>query len=146
MIIVREAQVTDQVGLAQVETRVGTELRGIGGPGFPRSAGKGMRRKLAAVLEGEVVGTLVCRQHGRKAVIEKLGVLPEYRRRGVARRLIEFLEEILTSEGVTKLIVRPTADPGCIAFFATLGFTRSASPRRPGKPPRMEKRISALRR
>jgi ribosomal protein S18 acetylase RimI-like enzyme len=44
---------------------------------------------LVAELDGEVVGALICGWDGWRGSMYRLGVLPEHRRRGIGRTLVE---------------------------------------------------------
>lgn len=60
---------------------------------FPRSF-------LLAEDQGRVVGVVLGTHDYRKGWINRVAVRPEYRRRGVARRLIEACEQALYAQGI----------------------------------------------
>jgi len=78
---------------------------------------------LVAVLDGAIVGTLVAAWDGWRGNFYRLAVLPEHRRRGVARALVEAGETRLRALGaarVTAIVV--TADAPAIAFWRATGY------------------------
>jgi ribosomal protein S18 acetylase RimI-like enzyme len=61
-------------------------------------------RSLLVAVEGEqLVGTLIAGWDGWRAHLYRLAVLPEYRRRGIARSLLEAAAERLTTLGASRL-------------------------------------------
>jgi len=55
-----------------------------------------------AKAEGKVVGTVLCGHDGRRGYIHHLAVLPEYRRRGIARRLVDRCVDTLSKAAIPK--------------------------------------------
>ena len=55
---------------------------------------------LVAEIGGEVVGAVLGTHDGRKGWINRLAVAPEYRRRGLAARLVAEAERRLAAQGV----------------------------------------------
>ncbi len=54
-------------------------------------------------LDGtEVVGALLAGHDGRRGYLHHLAVHPEYRRRGIANRMLDHSLELLRREGITK--------------------------------------------
>jgi len=60
-------------------------------------------RCLLALAEGSPAGLIVYRARGDKVDIEELAVIPEYRRRGVARALVEKLAEVAKGMGAREI-------------------------------------------
>lgn len=54
---------------------------------------------LGAFLEGEMVGCIIATFDGRKGWINRLAVLPEHRRQGIAQMLITGAEDALRKRG-----------------------------------------------
>ena len=77
-----------------------------------------------AELEGKPVSSLKLYREGDRAFIYAFGVLPEYRRRGIARRTLASLVADLQAEGITRigLEVETTNEPA-IALYLTSGFS-----------------------
>ena len=60
----------------------------------------------AAFADGDpqnVVGVILAGHDGRRAIVHHLCVHPEFRRRGIAHSLVQYAEEALRSEGITKV-------------------------------------------
>jgi ribosomal protein S18 acetylase RimI-like enzyme len=72
---------------------------------------------------GRIVGTLIAGWDGWRGNFYRLAVLPEYRRRGVARALVDKGEEELRARGARRLaaIVVLSRDPA-VGFWATAGY------------------------
>lgn len=58
------------------------------------------------------------------AEIKRMYVIPEWRQRGVARRILDDLERAARDLGVTRLLLETgTRQPEAIALYAKAGFT-----------------------
>lgn len=55
---------------------------------------------LFAAQNGEVVGSILVTHDGRKGWINRLAVLPEFRKKGIARLLVDAAEKWLTKQGI----------------------------------------------
>lgn len=55
-----------------------------------------------AVSGSEIVGAVMCGHDGRRGYLNHLGVSPEYRRRGIAKQLLDKVEQELTNLGIKK--------------------------------------------
>ena len=78
---------------------------------------------LVATVDGAVAGTLIAAWDGWRGSFYRLAVLPEHRRRGIARALVEAGESRLRALGaarVTAIVV--TADDPAIAFWRASGY------------------------
>jgi ribosomal protein S18 acetylase RimI-like enzyme len=74
-------------------------------------------------LSGELIGVVLVTHDGRKGWINRLAVLPEYRRQGYATRLLAEAERVLHSQGMTVIAV--LIEPGndvSLALFGKLGY------------------------
>jgi ribosomal protein S18 acetylase RimI-like enzyme len=79
---------------------------------------------LAAELDGRFVGAVLGTHDGRKGWINRVAVRPAYRRRGIARALVEAAEERLHAAGieiVTCLIEDWNRES--LAFFEGVGYS-----------------------
>lgn len=55
---------------------------------------------LFAVHKGEYIGAILVTHDGRKGWINRVAVLPEFRNRGIARKLVDAGEKWLDSQGI----------------------------------------------
>ena len=55
---------------------------------------------LFAIYNGKAVGSILVTHDGRKGWINRVAVLPEFRKKGIAKKLVGTAEEWLDSEGI----------------------------------------------
>lgn len=79
---------------------------------FRELLGMSLHHGLAAVDEAEIAGFLIWRELGEEAEILTLVVEVSYRRKGVARQLIEQIAEVSSQSGVRRLFLEVAADNG----------------------------------
>ena len=72
----------------------------------------------------QIVGVILTGHDGRRAIVHHMCVHPDYRRQGIARRLVRQVEEALIQEGITKIfgLVFKDNDPAN-AFWEEQGYT-----------------------
>ena len=72
----------------------------------------------------KIVGVILTRHDGRRAIVHHLCVHPEHRRQGIAHLLVENAEEALRKEGITKIfgLVFKDNEPAN-AFWEEQGYT-----------------------
>lgn len=77
-----------------------------------------------AVDSGKIVGSIMSGHDGRRGFIYHTAVLPEYRNRGIARKLVEKAVNALEKEGIHKaaLVVFEKNEIGN-GFWEKVGFT-----------------------
>ncbi len=84
-------------------------------------AGAGMAR-LVAVAGDRIVGALEHRREEGRIHFRRLAVHPDWRRKGVARRLVEHLAAIGERQGARALSLYTVKETGNVPVFQRLGF------------------------
>jgi len=80
---------------------------------------------LVAELEGELVGSVLATHDGRKGWINRLAVLPGWRREGIASRLVAEAQNRLDQAGIEITAVLIEGDnPESRNLFRKLGFAQ----------------------
>jgi ribosomal protein S18 acetylase RimI-like enzyme len=89
---------------------------------------------LVAVAGPHIVGTAIATWDGWRGGIWRLAVLPDWRRRGVARALVGEAERRLRAKGVRRMsVLAESANPRAVAFWdacADIGYERDPGIRR----------------
>jgi ribosomal-protein-alanine N-acetyltransferase len=86
---------------------------------------------IAAERDGRVVGFVLGRAVADEGEVLNLAVVPDQRRRGVARALLDELLKYLTDDGVRLVFLEVReSNEGALAFYEKAGFERVG--RRPG--------------
>ena len=80
-------------------------------------------RFLFAVLDGKYVGAVLATHDGRKGWINRVAVLPEFQRRGIARKLVEAAEQWLDDQqiGIVACMIEGYNDES-FEVFRKLGY------------------------
>ena len=123
---IRPVKASDYEAICDVWAAAGLSTRPQG-----RDAEPEFRKQLAAFpttyllaeIGGFVVGVIFGTHDQRKGWINRLAVRPEYRRQGVARRLIEACEQALYAQGLgitAALIEKENA--ASMTFFTDAGY------------------------
>lgn len=78
----------------------------------------------AAVADGRIIGVILTGHDGRRAIIHHMCVHPDYRRKGIAAKLVSVAEEALKKEGIQKIfgLVFKDNDPAN-AFWEEQGYS-----------------------
>jgi ribosomal protein S18 acetylase RimI-like enzyme len=81
-----------------------------------------------AIIEGQLVGSVIGGWDGWRGNIYRLAVAPAYRRKGIAKRLVEEVDRALFDKGAERLsALAEHAHPWAIGFWESmhhLGFER----------------------
>ncbi len=78
--------------------------------------------RLVAVENGTPIGTAEFKVADSRAHVIGLAVHPDWRRRGIARRLLEAIVNTGRSAGATKLSLYSIVQTGNLEIFEKLGF------------------------
>ena len=78
----------------------------------------------AAVADGRIIGVILTGHDGRRGIIHHMCVHPDYRRLGIAGKLVAMAEEALKKEGIQKVfgLVFKDNDPAN-AFWENQGYS-----------------------
>ncbi len=123
---IRSARVEDYASIVEVWSAVGLSVRRQGResePEFRRQLAQFPDLYLVATDGDRVVGVVLGSHDHRKGWINRLAVLPEYRRRGVASALISSCDSAIRSLGIG--IVAAFVEPGNAAsriIFEKMGY------------------------
>lgn len=127
MIIIRPASLDDQISIRAVEDAATATLRQVYRPNQRAFTNRAQAHihlhRLVAISENRVVGTVRYHVADQAVNIIGLGVHADFRRRGVARCLLEFLVEIGRREKATRLRLHTIQQTGNVEVFKRLGFT-----------------------
>ncbi len=78
-----------------------------------------------AVLNGKIIGTVLCGHDGRRGFIHHMAVLPQYRRHGIAGTMARTAVRALENCGIAKThIFCYTDNDAGQSFWQSLGFVR----------------------
>lgn len=78
----------------------------------------------AAIMDGCIVGVILSGHDGRRGIIHHLCVHPNFRRKGIASRLVAMAEEALQKEGIQKVFGLVFKDNDAAnMFWETQGYT-----------------------
>src|SRR5690606_23332178 len=76
-----------------------------------------------AFCDGQLVGSAMAGYDGHRGWIYYLGVDPDYRRKGIARALVERSEQALLAVGCPKVNLQIRRDNlAAVAFYEQLGY------------------------
>jgi ribosomal protein S18 acetylase RimI-like enzyme len=79
---------------------------------------------LVGTIGDRVVATCMAGYEGHRGWINYLAVLPDYRRRGLATRMMEHAEGILKTAGCPKINLQiRTSNDDVIRFYEAVGYT-----------------------
>ncbi len=78
-----------------------------------------------AVTDGKIIGTVLAGHDGRRGYIHHMAVLPQYRRKGIAKKLATTALEKLAGEGILKTHIFTYCDNSAgQGFWSSMGFQK----------------------
>ena len=126
MIQVRPAVPDDDTAVQAVEAAATATLHEMYRPNQAALANKARLtsrlKRLVAIVDGQVAGTVRYFVENHSVRVIGLGVFPDFRRRGVARALLQFLEVAGKEEGAGRLGLFTVKQTGNAEVFTRLGF------------------------
>lgn len=124
--VVREPTEEDSQALREVKSLAVQDLRKVYRPiqaGHARRAAKARdRRPLVCECNGRVAGCVEYEPQGDRLHVIGLLVHPDFRRRGIARAILEYIRGIAQCEGKRGLSLNTVKQTGNIEIFTRLGF------------------------
>jgi ribosomal protein S18 acetylase RimI-like enzyme len=79
---------------------------------------------IVAMINSLIVGTAMAGYEGHRGWINYLAVAPQYRRRGIARQMIEHIEESLRARGCPKINLQVrSSNRAATEFYRRIGFS-----------------------
>ena len=125
MVKVRVMTVNDWDGVAEVwEDHEGTNPVDDSPEGFAKYLKRNPATSFVAEDEGRIIGTILAGHDGRRGIFHHVSVLPEYRKQGVGKMLVESAMDALEKEGITKvLLVVFDHNKNGNEFWEHMGFT-----------------------
>jgi ribosomal protein S18 acetylase RimI-like enzyme len=113
--------------------RLWATTEGLGvGPGdtddaIHRFLGRNRGLSLVALSGGRIVATVLCGHDGRRGVLYRVAVAPEWRRRGLAAELTRRCLSALEKEGIGRCFVFVETDnEGALSYWMAAGFRKRA--------------------
>ena len=92
--------------------------------GIERYLNRNPNTCFAAVGEDRIIGVILAGHDGRRAIIHHLCVHPDFRRMGIAARLVSLAEEALKKEGIGKAFgLVFTDNDAANAFWERQGYS-----------------------
>jgi predicted N-acetyltransferase YhbS len=125
-ITIRSATTADADDVAAVFEAAFAPLRSIYRPTGEAAARQGERGKagvrLVAELDGRVVGTVQFDSHEKHVHVIGLAVHPAFQRKGVARRLLDWIVDYAPTLGHHVVVLDTIKETGNVPLFEKLGF------------------------
>lgn len=92
--------------------------------GFTKYLKRNPATSFVAEDNGKIVGTILAGHDGRRGFFHHVVVLPEYRNRGIGKKMVDYAMEALEKEGINKvaLVVFENNQLGN-SFWESVGFT-----------------------
>ena len=92
--------------------------------GIEKYLNRNSNNSFVAVLDGKVVGAILCGPDGRRGIIQHTCVSPNCRRMGIGHKLVNLAIVALKKEGINKvLLVVFKKNKSGNAFWESQGFT-----------------------
>ena len=80
-------------------------------------------KTIVALVDGEIAGAACVYSEGAALHVSQLAVVPKFRKRGVARALLQSANDVAIQRGATELRLNTIQETGNVAIFERLGFT-----------------------
>ena len=100
---IRTLGIADYEAVCQVWAASGIHFQTTGRESyesFSRQMASGLQAVFGAMHDDRLVGVVVVTHDGRKGWVNRLGVVPEYQRRGIGTRLVKVAEDHIHAQGL----------------------------------------------
>lgn len=92
--------------------------------GVTRFLKRNPNTSVVKVLDGRIVGSILCGHDGRRGCFYHVCVDPDYRMRGIGKEMVSFALSVLEQEGIGKVnLIAFTDNAAGNAFWKELGWT-----------------------
>jgi len=101
--IIRKATISDYNTIVSIWEAAGLPYRPLGRDSresIEKEMKKGFGYFLIAEVDGKVVGLVLLTHDGRKGWINRLAIIPEFRKQGIGKALVDKAESILDELGI----------------------------------------------
>lgn len=93
--------------------------------GVSRFIARNPDTSVVAVVDGKIVGAILCGHDGRRGCLYHVCVHPDHRRKGIGKSMVVFCMNALQKEKISKVsLIAFTANDIGNAFWNTIGWTR----------------------
>ena len=126
-VTIREFRIDDYDAIVTLWTKAGLSYRPRGRDSRRRIENEIIKDTtffLIAELDGKLVGSVLGTHDGRKGWINRLAVLPEHRRMGVAHALIAACEKALKKRGRRIICTLVEDNPQSMELFKKEGYVK----------------------
>lgn len=124
MIIIRKQTSADTKDVQLIRSIVTDELRSIYRPIKTKThKEKTTPTHLVAIVNNKIVGTADFFLYKDNALVQNLAILPEYRKQGIAKKIIDFITSKVKTKGKHELLLSTVKETGNTGIFLKMGFT-----------------------
>ncbi len=85
------------------------------------------KKTIVALVNGKIVGATCVYRNVAALHVSQLAVVPKFRKRGVARALLQGAVELGIESGAIEVVLNTIQETGNVAIFQRLGFTIQAT-------------------
>jgi len=126
--LIRELSIDDYAALISLWEKAGLPYKPEGRDSkenIKRQIGQDCSIYLVAEIDGKIIGSVLATHDGRKGWINRIAVAPEYRKRGIAAKLVEEVENRIRQLGID-IIACLVEDwnTSSMEVFEKLGYTK----------------------